>query len=195
MLNLYVSILLLFENLTPTAAKAEALKTLLDIAQIKKVSITGEASRVEFTTTDTRPWSVAMTSIRSGWFSNWYSSWFSNECETDSTIEVKDQTLLIHVVNAPLLSLSDCEVSKPICQRTAMSALSSTRSMLASPAIIAASASMAMRRTLHWMDMRRASMLQAMRSEPTYASTGRTTTRRSGSIPMRSMRPSASARM
>jgi hypothetical protein len=110
MLNLFVSILLLFQTLTPVAARAEALKAPLDIAQIKKVSITGEASRVEFTTTDTLPWSVAMTSIRSGWFSNWYSSWFSNECETASTMEVKDQTLLIHVANAPLLSFSDCEV-------------------------------------------------------------------------------------
>ncbi|PSH63508.1 hypothetical protein [Phyllobacterium sophorae] len=110
MLNLYVSILLLFQTLTPTAASAEALKAPLDIAQIKNVSITGEASRVEFTTTDTLPWSVAMTSIRSGWLSNWTSSWFSNACETASTMVVKDQALLIHVVNAPWLSLSDCEV-------------------------------------------------------------------------------------
>ena len=42
MLNLYVSIVLLFQTLTPTAASAEALKAPLDIAQIKKVSITGE---------------------------------------------------------------------------------------------------------------------------------------------------------
>jgi hypothetical protein len=68
MQNLYVSILLLFQTLTPTGAKAEDLTAALDLAQIKDVRITGEASRVEFTTNDTLPWSVAMTSIRSGCF-------------------------------------------------------------------------------------------------------------------------------
>jgi hypothetical protein len=54
MLNLYVSILLLIQTLTPTAAKAEDLTAALDLAQIKDVRITGEASRVEFTINDTR---------------------------------------------------------------------------------------------------------------------------------------------
>lgn len=105
----FASLILLFTTLTPVAASAEPSKP-LDMANIKTVAITGEASRVEFTTTDTQPYAASIVGNRSGWFSNWYSIWFSNECETGTSAELKDQTLLIHVVDAPLLSLSDCEV-------------------------------------------------------------------------------------
>ncbi|UGX87860.1 hypothetical protein [Phyllobacterium meliloti] len=108
MLNLLTAILLLFGTITPSAAQAGSL---LDIGQINRVAISGEASRIEFATSNTEPYQARITSTRSGWFSGWSSSWFSNECATRTTMEIRDQTLLIHVVNAPFLSLSDCEVS------------------------------------------------------------------------------------
>ena len=105
----FASLILLLTTLGPVAARAEPSKP-LDMANIKTVAITGEASRVELTTTDTQPYAASISGNQSGWFSNWYSSWFSNACETDTTTEVKDQTLLIHVAESPLISLSDCEV-------------------------------------------------------------------------------------
>jgi hypothetical protein len=110
MLNLITALLLLFETVTPSAAQAEQIKTPLDIGQINSVVVTGEASRIEFTAGDPGPYQARIIATRSGWFSGWYSSWFSDACATRTTMEVKDRALLIHVVNAPLLSLSDCEV-------------------------------------------------------------------------------------
>ncbi|MBA8876540.1 hypothetical protein [Phyllobacterium myrsinacearum] len=110
MLNLITALLLLFETVTPSAAQAEQTKAPLDIGQINSVMITGEASRIEFAAGDPGPYQARIIATRSGWFSGWYSSWFSDACATHTTMEIKDRALLIHVVNAPLLSLSDCEV-------------------------------------------------------------------------------------
>ena len=195
MLNLYVSILLLFQTLTPTAASAEALKAPLDIAQIKNVAITGEASRRRIhhhrhpalvSCHDQHSirlvfqldFELVLQRVRNGLDHGGERSGFAHPCRQSR--------------RGSASPIARC-ASAPTCQRTAMSASSSTRSMPDSPAIIAASASMAMRRTLRWMDMPQASMSQEMRSEPTYAWSGRTTTRRSCSIRMRSMHPSASA--
>lgn len=110
MLSLITAILLLFETVTPSAAQADPAKLPLDIGAVNSVAITGEASRIEFAAGDPGPYQARITATRSGWFSGWYSSWFSDACATRTTMEVKDRALLIHVVNAPLLSLSDCEV-------------------------------------------------------------------------------------
>ncbi|MFJ7353639.1 hypothetical protein ACIQWS_05665 [Phyllobacterium sp. NPDC097923] len=108
MLSLITAILLLFGTVTPSAAGE--LQPPLDIAAVNSVTITGEASHIVFTAGDGAPYQARVTSTRSGWFSGWYSSWFADQCATRTTMEVRERTLRIHVVNAPLLSLSDCEV-------------------------------------------------------------------------------------
>lgn len=110
MLSLITAILLLVGTVTPGAAEAEQVKPPLDIGAINSVAITGEASRIVFTAGDGAPYQARITATRSGWFSGWYSSWFADQCATRTTMEVRERTLHIHVVNAPLLSLSDCEV-------------------------------------------------------------------------------------
>jgi hypothetical protein len=105
----FASLILLFTTLTPIAAKAETAAQ-LDMTAVKQVTITGESSRVEFTTLETSPYSATITGTRTSWLASWYSSWFSNRCDTKTTTDIKDQTLTIDVVETPLLSLSDCEV-------------------------------------------------------------------------------------
>lgn len=105
----FASLILLFTTLTPVAAKAETAAQ-LDMTRIKQVTITGESSRLDFTTLDTVPYAATITGTRTSWLASWYSNWFSNRCETKTTTEIKDQTLTIDVTESPLLSLSDCEV-------------------------------------------------------------------------------------
>ncbi|MHC1549562.1 hypothetical protein [Phyllobacterium sp. K27] len=107
--GLFASLILLFTTLTPVAAKAETAAQ-LDVTAIKQVIITGENSRVDFTTLDTSPYAAIITGTRTSWLASWYSSWFSNRCDTKTTTEIKDQTLTIDVTETPLLSVSDCEV-------------------------------------------------------------------------------------
>lgn len=105
----FASLILLFTTLTPVAAKAETAAQ-LDMTAIKRVTITGESSRMDFTTLDMTPYAATITGTRTSWLASWYSNWFSNRCDTKTTTEIKDQTLTIGVVETPLLSLSDCEV-------------------------------------------------------------------------------------
>ncbi|MEP7456934.1 hypothetical protein [Phyllobacterium sp. SB3] len=105
----FASLILLFTTLTPVAAKAE-IPAQLDMTAIKQVTITGESSRMDFTTIDTVPYTATITGTRTSWLASWYSSWFSNSCDTKTTTEIKDQALTINVVETPLLSISDCEV-------------------------------------------------------------------------------------
>ena len=105
----FASLILLFTTLTPVAAKADSINP-LDMSTIKQVTITGENSRVDFTTTETAPYIATITGTRTSWLASWYSSWFSSSCDTKTTTEIRDQSLTIHVIDSPLLSLSDCEV-------------------------------------------------------------------------------------
>lgn len=107
--GLLASLILLFTTLTPMAAKAETAAQ-LGMTAIKQVNITGESSRVDFTTSNTAAYAATITGTRTSWLASWYSNWFSNRCDTKTTTEIKDQTLTINVTETPLLSVSDCEV-------------------------------------------------------------------------------------
>ena len=83
----------------------------LDVSSVRRVSITGDASRLRFTTSADQPTVVSLTSRPSGWLGRWSSFWFASDCRTSSDMSVTDGTLTIRIVPTAFADLSDCAVT------------------------------------------------------------------------------------
>ncbi|KQV66136.1 hypothetical protein [Rhizobium sp. Root1220] len=86
----------------PTPVKA------LDIAAVRTIVITGDASDVNISANAGEPYRAATNARRDGWFASWYSSWFFSSCRDRSRMRIDGTTLRVEVMRTPLLDLSDC---------------------------------------------------------------------------------------
>ncbi|MDP9809917.1 hypothetical protein J2W42_002776 [Rhizobium tibeticum] len=80
----------------------------LDISSVRSVVISGDASDIRLTTTNTEPYRANTSARRSGWFSSWYSSWFFNGCRDRSAMRIDRTVLKIEVMQTSWTDLSDC---------------------------------------------------------------------------------------
>ncbi len=108
--DFFTALIVLFTSLTPLAAKAETLP-ILDTSTVNSVSISGQASDINFTTSANRPFNATISATRSDWFANWYSYWFSDRCATQTTAKIEGRALIIKVINGPDRVSFDCHVS------------------------------------------------------------------------------------
>ena len=92
----------------------------LDISAVRSVVISGEASDIRLTASDTEPYRVSTSTRRSGWFSSWYSSWFFNGCRDRSAMRIDGTVLKNEVMQTSWTDLSDCtpEVSANLAPST-----------------------------------------------------------------------------
>ena len=83
----------------------------LDVSGVTKVSVTGDASRLSFTTHAGEPNLARLTSRPSGWPLRWLASWFLEDCQTASGMDISGSTLTIRVSPVSSTEFADCTVS------------------------------------------------------------------------------------
>ncbi|WP_028748258.1 hypothetical protein [Rhizobium mesoamericanum] len=81
----------------------------LDISAVRSVVISGEASDIRLTASDTEPYRAKTGARRIGWFSSWYSNWFFNGCRDRSVTRIDGTVLTIEVTQTAWTDLSDCK--------------------------------------------------------------------------------------
>jgi hypothetical protein len=97
--------------LIAAAPPSLAAETPLDVSGVTHVNVTGDASRVSFTTAEGEPNLARLASHPSGWPLRWLTGWFLKDCRTASDMSVSGTTLTIRVSPAPLTEFADCTVS------------------------------------------------------------------------------------
>lgn len=80
----------------------------LDVASIRAVKITGDASRIRVTTDSARPQLAQLGAIRQHALFHWTSGWFGNDCTVASRMHAEDGTLFIEAADSSWFGFSDC---------------------------------------------------------------------------------------
>jgi hypothetical protein len=107
-------------TLASAFAEPRAMRETLDISAVRSVVISGAASDIRLTASDTEPYKASTSTRRSGWFSSWYSSWFFNGCRDRSAMRIDGTVLKIEVMQTSWTDLADCtpEVSANLAPST-----------------------------------------------------------------------------
>jgi hypothetical protein len=108
---------------TAVAASADPDKQIMDVSMVTMIKVTGDASSINLTTTETSPYAATIDGRRTGWFARWYSSWFFDDCRTSSRMRIDGATLVVDVAASSWLDVSDCtaEIKANVRKETAVS--------------------------------------------------------------------------
>ena len=110
MKTVLIALILLAPSPSAIAEDAAQPTQRLDLSTVTEIRITGEASSISLTTTESEPYQATLGGTRSGWFAKWYSSWFYTDCRTSSRMHIENSTLYVEASPAGWLEPSDCKV-------------------------------------------------------------------------------------
>lgn len=110
MKTLLTALILLAPSLSAIADDTDQPTQRLDLSNVTAIRITGEASSISLTTTESEPYQATLGGTRSGWFAKWYSSWFYTDCRTSSRMHIENTTLYVEASPTSWLEPSDCKV-------------------------------------------------------------------------------------
>lgn len=80
----------------------------MDLAGVRAVKITGDASSIRVTTDDAQPLRAILGARRQGSLFNWTSGWFGNDCPVESRMRLDSGTLLVEAADSSWFGFSDC---------------------------------------------------------------------------------------